>query len=172
MSRPNSSAPSRYLAPGRTRFSIRLCLAGSRGAPRGARAAAPSSASTSARPTSASRLRRNWRQARLPGAPVSTRGAGPDLTASGALLAPARAARVHAPTRGAGPDMTASVGISALPRDARVEHAVGEIHDEVHEDEGEREQQHRALQQDIVAGEDRLHHEAPEPGPREDRLGE
>src|SRR5262245_10697317 len=44
--------------------------------------------------------------------------------------------------------------MSALPRDARIEHPVREVHDEVHDDEGEREHQHRPLEQDVVPRED------------------
>src|SRR5687767_11947171 len=146
MSRPNSSAPRRNLAPGGARFSMRLCLAGSRGASHGASAAAPSSAATSTRPTTASRFRRNCRQARLPGAPSASRGA--------AAIA------------------TAWLAISALSGDARVERAVGEVHEEVDEDEGQREDQHRTLEKHVVAREDRLDHEAAEPRPGEYRLGE
>jgi hypothetical protein len=56
MSRPNSSAPSQNFAPGRARFSIRLCLPGSAGASHGANTAATTSAATMARPRIASRF--------------------------------------------------------------------------------------------------------------------
>ena len=58
MSRPNSSAPRMNLPPGRARFSIRLCLAGSAGASHGAPAAATTSSATTTSPTIARRLRR------------------------------------------------------------------------------------------------------------------
>src|SRR5947207_5426442 len=57
MSRPNSSAPSRYFAPGRARFSMRLWRAGSIGASHGASAALSASTTTRTRPTSARRFR-------------------------------------------------------------------------------------------------------------------
>src|SRR6185436_11726857 len=63
MSRPNSSAPRTYFPPGRARFSMRLCFAGSWGASQGARAAAVTISMTMTRPTIASRFRRNRRQA-------------------------------------------------------------------------------------------------------------
>src|SRR5882724_4532673 len=107
MSRPNSSAPSTYLAPGVARFSIRLCRAGSSGASHGASAA---------------------------------------LTAI--------------PTR------------SSLATDAGIEQPVGEVDEEIDDDEGEREDEHGALQQDVVAREDGLHHQAAEPRPGEDRLSQ
>src|SRR3989442_7110112 len=130
MSRPNSSAPSRYLAPGRARFSIRLWRVGSWTASHGARVAVSTSTRTSARPIRARRFLRK---------------------------------RIQASTRVFG---------SALLRDARVEEAVGQIDDQVDDDEGQGEDEHGALQEDVVAGEDRLDHETAEPRPREDRLGE
>src|SRR5438034_11479628 len=128
MSRPNSSAPSRYLAPGRARFSIRLWRVGSWSASHGASVAASTSNRTSARPI---RARRFFRK------------------------------RSHASMRRPR---------SALSADAGIEEAVREIDDQVDDDEGQREDEHRALEQDVVAGEDRLNHETAEPRPREDRL--
>src|SRR2546421_10770212 len=122
MSRPNSSAPSRYLPPGLARFSIRVCRVGSSGASHGASAALSASTTTSARPSSASRFRQK---------------------------------RLHA---------LAVIRWSSLASHAWIEQAVGEIDQEVDDDEGEREDEDGPLQQDVVAREDRLHHQTAEPG--------
>src|SRR5712691_4294636 len=66
----------------------------------------------------------------------------------------------------------APTAMLALPRDPRVQRPVGEVHREVDDHEGEGEDEHRALEQHVVAGEDCLDHEASEPGPGEDGLGE
>src|SRR2546430_17695704 len=114
MSGPNASAPSRYLAPGRARFSIRLWRVGSWSASHGASVAASTSIRTSARPI---RARRFFRK------------------------------RSHASMRRPR---------SALSADAGIEEAVREINDQVDDDEGQREDEHPALEQDVVAGENTL----------------
>src|SRR5258706_6858098 len=148
MSRPNSSAPSRYLAPGRARFSMRLWRVGSYGASHGASDALSTSSTTSARPTSARRF----------------------------LLKRAHAFMIFAvgaPAQSSGARRSGRTGVrSSLTADPRVEEPVREVDDQVDDDEGQREDQHRALQQDVVAREDRLHHQPAEPGPREHGLGE
>src|SRR5437870_2678332 len=145
ISRPNSSAPRRNLLPGRARFSIRLCLAGSAGASHGAPTAATTSRATTTSPAKARRLRRKRCQA----------------SAESVAGAAGRATITPAPT-----------AMLALPRDPRVQRPVGEVDREVDDHEGEGEDEHRALEQHVVAGEDRLDHEAPDPGPGEDGLGE
>src|SRR5206468_10644991 len=113
MSRPNSSAPSRYLAAGLVRISMRLGRAGSSGASHGASAALSARTTTRTRPRSARRFRQKRAQA--------------------------------------------VIGRSSLPPHAGIEQPVGEVDEEIDDDEGEREDEHGALQQDVVAREDGFH---------------
>src|SRR6266511_2640998 len=142
ISRPNSSAPRRNFSPGRARFSMRLCLAGSAGASHGAPAAATASTITTTSPVSAKRFRRKRTQ-------VSAD------SVAGAFVC-----------------ILYERWPLALPRDARVQRAVGEVHREIDEDESEGEHEHGALQEHVVAGEDRLDHQPPEARPRKDRFRE
>src|SRR5205807_6036289 len=86
--------------------------------------------------------------------------------------------RLATPSRGsprpAGPQPRDGLRLAtpSLAADPRIEQAVREIDQEVDHDEHEREDEHRALQQDVVAREDRLDHETAEPWPREDSRGE
>src|SRR5262245_56248881 len=110
MSRPNSSAPRRYLAPGRARFSKRLCFAGSWGASQGANAADAAIRATMRRPISASRFRRNRRHASPTS--VSARSATGASVSTAVLIADCRAGRSRrrrqGPRRGAAPEAAAS----------------------------------------------------------------
>src|SRR5207245_1149973 len=124
MSRPNSSAPSRYLAPGLVRFSMRLCRAGSSGASHGASAALSARTTTRTRPRSARRFRQKRAQA------VIGLGVGAPAQGSGARRSGRETAR------------------SSLPPHAGIEQPVGEVDEEIDDDEGEREDEHGPLPQD------------------------
>src|SRR5262245_4452484 len=151
MSRPNSSAPSQYCAPGLWRLSMSRCWIGSRGANQGAPIAVIASSATMTRPTRASRLR-NSRLRASPRKLAATVRSGSDAASATVAMR--------------------AVDRLSLARDAGIEGAVREIHDQVHEDERHGKEQHRALQQDVVAREDRLDHEPAKPRPCEDRLGQ
>src|SRR5262245_5979138 len=69
--------------------------------------------------------------------------------------------------------------VSVGPRSARlrvmntrVDVRVGEVDQQVHEDEERGHEQHGALDEREVAGQDAANEERAEPGPREDRLGQ
>src|SRR5580765_2271279 len=84
-------------------------------------------------------------------------------TASAAITAtrprPKRAALLRRKTR-----------TTSVIADARIEDRVEEVHGEVDDHEGRRDEQYPALHQRIVARLDGAHHHGPEPGPGEDRL--
>src|SRR3990170_369772 len=56
--------------------------------------------------------------------------------------------------------------------DPRVDEGVAHVDDQVHEDEDERQHQHAALDDLVVASDDRLVDPASDATPREDRLGQ
>src|SRR5438094_8208059 len=65
-----------------------------------------------------------------------------------------------------------SVVADLLIRDARIEPAVGDVRDEIKEDDEERPHHQDAHQERIVPREHRLYEEASDPRPGEDRLGD
>src|SRR5215203_3356486 len=78
--------------------------------------------------------------------------------------------------RGVGPTVVAGAVIDLPPRsrvpDPRVEVRVADVHQEVHHEEDQREDEDRGLDDEVVAVADRLHHVPPDAVPREHRLGE
>src|SRR5262245_6134329 len=93
------------------------------------------------------------------GAPSAT------TSATSSTAAPKGASRARAARR------RASQRRSVRP-DARVDPAIEEVDEQVAQDEADRDQQHHALHQRIVAREDRVHDEAADAGQSEDVLGD
>src|SRR6185503_16271959 len=60
----------------------------------------------------------------------------------------------------------------ALERDARIEPGVQQVDEERAEHERDRRDEHDSLDDRIVLRRDRLHRQAPDPRPREDRLSD
>src|SRR5574341_412304 len=72
--------------------------------------------------------------------------------------------------RGSVPPARSSSNPASLQPDPRIEVRVHHVHDEVHQHERGREQEHGRLDHGIVAVVDRLHGQPPDARPREDRL--
>src|SRR4029077_17855549 len=96
----------------------------------------------------------------------------PPMAPSG-FLRQNRPSTVHAPGRrraSATPGASTPSGLVAIA-DARVEEAVEHVHEEVREDDHDRDEHHQGLHDRVVPPQDRLHQEAREPGQVEDGLG-
>src|SRR6266545_6523681 len=157
MSRPSSSLPNQCSALGPANRSRRSPVSGSYGASTSANTAVPMYTTTSARPMTAPRFLLSRRQAAR------------SAEARPAAMAIAGAASASSPAV-SGTD--ASRTDTASVPDARIDQRVGEVDDQVYEQEGNRDQQDAALDHRIVAGEDRVHHEPSDAWQGEHRLDE
>src|SRR5438094_10127258 len=124
-SRPTLSVPSRWARPGRARVLARFCLSGSWGARTGARSAVSAATRSTAAPNGARRARAARRT-------TTQRRSGSGRVAVGWERAEAGSAMA----------------------DPRVDPAVDEVDHQVAQDEAHGDQQHNALHQRVIAGED------------------
>src|SRR5688500_5722469 len=160
MSRPSWSVPRGYSQLGRSNVCAWSLAIGLRGASTSAKMATTSSTATMATPTSAVVLRRSRRT-------PCARGDSGRATACG-----------HAP----GGTVVISASLRLPPRmgfiaivpsgvpDPGIQERVGQVHEQVHHDEGERSEKGEALHLLVVARDDRVDAEGAEPGHGEQRL--
>src|SRR5262245_59434300 len=144
-SRPNSSVPRAYCGPGR-RSGLAICATGSCGARTGAASATATTIPTSAAPMTATGVLDSARRNR------------------------ARPARAGSTPRGRA--ATAGAAPASLIAKGGVEVRVQEVHEEVHEDEGDGKDHHGPLHDRIVALVDAVEERPPEAGQAEDLLGD
>src|SRR5262245_14449260 len=144
-SRPTLSVPRRWARPGAARLWARSCLSGGYGDSTGARRAAARAASITTAPSGASRAlaaRLRTTHRRIRTGPV---------------------ARVRG--------RRAAEAGSAIS-DPGIEPAIEEVDHQVAQEEADGDQEHHALDQGIVTGEDGVDHQPPDPRKREDVLGD
>src|SRR5712664_2984053 len=139
-SRPTLSVPRRLARPGRASVLPRFCASGSYGASSGAASATSAASSTTAAPNGASRARAARRR--------TSHRRSRDGAAAAAGRVTGRSAR----------------------SDPRIDPAIEDVDDQVAQDEPDRDQQHDSLYQRVVAREDRVDHQPPDTGQREDVL--
>src|SRR5439155_11431981 len=152
-SRPRSSVPRRWAPEAGLRMALQSVWLGSCGASHGAPAARATKARTTTAPATAGGRRVKWRQRRAASPVVPGRVAA--RAAPGAAIAPAP---VSDPT-GHAPDA-----------DPRVQQRIRHVDQEVDQDVGRRGDEHHALDEGIVPGEDGLDDQPPEPRHDEDLL--
>src|SRR5262245_12743929 len=158
MSRPRWSVPSTCVRPwgscqpgSRSRWPM-SCARGSNGEITGARTAVSTTTATTAIPNSAVRRRIRRRSSTIPSRSFKGRGG-------------ARAATDSDATEG-------EVTGTSSDSDPRIEIRVDDVHQEIDDDEGAREDEYRGLHDGVVAVEDGLHGQAADARPGKDRLGD
>src|SRR6266480_2254958 len=174
MSRPRWSVPRTWTRPagpndpgGRSRL-VMSCSTGSHVVSHGAPSAPTTTSPTTTSPKSAVRRRARRRRKTTHSRRAGARAAGSAIAPAGTLIC--RGVREAVAHRG-WPE-TGARRLRSSQADPRVEVRVEHVHDEVDEDERGGEQEDRRLHHGIVAVVDRLHRQAPDPRPREDRLGD
>src|SRR2546427_6715024 len=161
MSRPSWSVPSGWSQLGRSKVWVWSLAIGLRGASTSAKIATVTRSTTMPTPTSAVPLRRSRRNPCTSG--DSERSAGARHVRCGTVVVTSASLRLP-PRMGC-----MAIGPSGVP-DPRIQERVGQVHDEVHDDEGECRQQGEPLHLLVVTRDDRVDAEGAEPRHREQRL--
>src|SRR5215475_10703138 len=145
--------------PGSFRRWLMSCSSGSKGDKRGAKTAVRTTSATTANPNSAVRRLVKRRISATHSRSLNGRG-GASTTEScatpGWLVMASSADGRH---------------VASPESDPRIEIGIDDVHEEVHDHERARQQEDGRLHDRVVAVEDRLHGEAADSRPREDRLG-
>src|SRR5216684_2962387 len=169
MSRPSWSVPSGWSQLGRSKVWVWSLAIGLWGASTSAKIATNTRMMTMPAPTSAAALRRSRRSPCTNGDSAGLARA-PQATP----VATGRSASPRLPPR-IGRDFVGSVSppsamVSSGVPDPRIQERIGQVHEEVHDDEGERRQQSEALHLLVVARDDGLDAEGAQARHGEERL--